>query len=79
MATVKVSKKTYRKLNEIAGRLRASLGRPVSVDETIEFAMKHSKLKPSDFAGTLSLTDAEEAQISNSVEEFWSKWKFPRK
>ena len=79
MATVKVSKKTYRELNEVAGRLRASLGRPVSVDETIDFAMKHSRLKPSDFAGKLSLTDDEEARISKSLEEFWSRWKFPRK
>ncbi len=79
MATVKVSKKTYRKLNQIAGRLRASLGKPVSVDETIEFAMKHSRLKPSDFAGSLSLTDEEEGWISKSLEEFWSRWKFPRK
>jgi len=39
-----------------AKRLRASLGRPVSVEETVEFAMKDSRLKPSDFAGSLSLT-----------------------
>ncbi|MDV3278466.1 MAG: hypothetical protein LYZ69_08390 [Nitrososphaerales archaeon] len=79
MATVKVSKKTYRELNEIAGKLRARLRRPVSVDEAIEFAMKQNRLKPSDFAGSLSLTNEEEAQISKSLEEFWSRWKFPRK
>jgi hypothetical protein len=76
MATVKVSKKTYRTLNEIAGQLRARLRRPVSVDEAIEFVMKKGRLRPSDFAGSLSMTDEEQAQILKGLEEFWSKWKF---
>lgn len=79
MATVKVREKTYRTLNEIAGKLRARLQRPVSVDEAIDFVMRQHKLKPSDFAGSLSLTNEEEAQILNGLKEFWSEWKFRTK
>lgn len=76
MATVKVSKKTYRELNEIAGKLRARFRRPVSVDEVIEFSMKRDRLKPGDYAGTLLLTDEELAEMSNGLRRFWSSWKF---
>ncbi len=75
MATVKVSRKTYRELNEIAGRLRTKLRRPVSVGEAIEFAMGRDRLKPADFAGSLLLTDKEEAQIAEKLARFWSRWK----
>jgi cobalamin biosynthesis protein CbiG len=78
MATVKVSKRTYRELNEIAGKLRARMRRPVSVDEAIEFAMRRDKLKPADFAGSLSLTDKEEAEISEKTARFWSRWRLQR-
>jgi len=40
--------------------------------------MRQGRLKPSNFAGKLSLID-EEGRISKSLEEFWSRWKFPRK
>lgn len=76
MATVKVSEKSYRRLNEIAGRLRAQLRRPVSVGEALDFIMRQGRLNPSDFAGSLSLTDDEEERILKELEEFWSRWKF---
>ena len=40
--------------------------------------MNQGRLKPSDFAGKLSLIDEEEGRISKSLEEFWSRWKFPK-
>ena len=55
MATVKISEQTYKKLNEIAGELRSRLGRPVSVDEAIDYAMRQNKAKPSDYAGSGTL------------------------
>lgn len=76
MATVKVSEKTYRKLNNIAGKLRSKYGRPVSVDEAIEYATSHGRLKASDFAGSMSMSDEEANMISKELREFWSRWKF---
>lgn len=78
MATVKVSRKTYRELNQIAGRLRTRLRRPVSVGQAIEFAMARDRLRPSDFGGSLLLTDKEEAGISEKTARFWSRWKLQR-
>lgn len=77
MATIKVSERTYRRLNQVAGQLRARLRRPVSVDEALEFTMRAAKLKPSDFAGSWSLTDEEEARILKELTAFWSRWKLP--
>jgi hypothetical protein len=74
MATVKVSKETYEKLNKMAGKMRASLNRPVSMDEALESAMKKTGLKPSDFAGTLILGDREATEISEDLSRFWSRW-----
>ncbi len=78
MATVKVSRETYEKLNEVAGRLRARLRRPVSVDEALDATFKAGKTRPSDFAGTLSLTENEAQDIIKELNNFWSKWKSPR-
>ena len=75
MATVKVSKKTYRELNEIAGKLRSRYGRPVSVDEAIEFATRHGRLKASDLAGSMAMSDEEADRISRELGEFWSRWR----
>jgi hypothetical protein len=74
MATVKVSKRTYERLNNIAGRMREDLRRPVSIDEALESAMKTSGLRPSDFAGTFLLDDVEAKEISKELSRFWSRW-----
>jgi len=75
MATVKVSEKTYKKLNQAAGKLRSRLGRPVSVDETLDFIMKENKVSPSDFAGSWSMTDKEALEITNDLDGSWKRWK----
>jgi hypothetical protein len=75
VATVKVSKQTYKKLNELAGELRSRLGRPVSVDEALDYAMKQKRAKPSDYAGSWSMSDAEEKRIEKSLESVWKRWK----
>lgn len=80
MATVKVSDHTYKKLNELAGELRSRLGRPVSVDEALDFALKQKrKLKPSDYAGTWSMSDEEEKRIfGDDLQRMWKRWKLRR-
>lgn len=78
MATVRVSERTYRKLNELAGELRSRLGRPVSVDEALDYAMRQNKAKPSDYAGSWSMSDAEEKRIESGLERVWKRWK-PRR
>ena len=77
MATVRV-KGTFKKLSKLAGEVRASLHRPVSIDEALELSMKTRALKPSDFAGTLILGDREATEISEELSRFWSRWQ-PRK
>lgn len=78
MATVKVSERTYRKLNELAGELRSQLGRPVSVDEALDLLIKEKKTRPSDFAGTWSMTEEEERVVLKNIEALWGRWKLQR-
>jgi len=78
MATVKVSKETYERLNEEAGKLRARLHRPVSIDEVLDSAIKAKAQRPSDFAGTFELSDAEANNIAQYLGEFWSRWQSQR-
>jgi hypothetical protein len=77
MPTVKVSEYTYKKLNRLAGKLRSKTGRPVSVDEALDFVLKgENKLSPSDFVGSWSsMSDAEEEEILRSLDKFWKGWK----
>lgn len=76
--TVKISKETYARLSEIAGELQMKLKHPVSLDEAMKYLLEEKKLKPSDFAGAWSMSDAEEAKIFNSLREMWSRWKLPK-
>ena len=75
MATVKVSEQTYKRLNELAGRLRSRLGRPVSVDEVLDLALREKKPRPADFAGTWLMTDEEEKEIERGLKRSWRRWK----
>jgi hypothetical protein len=77
MATVKVSEETYKKLNRLAGKLRSKTGRPISVDEALDFALKRksNNLSPSDFGSWASMSDAEEEDILRSLDKFWKGWK----
>jgi len=75
MATVKVSEETYAELNRIAGRMRADLNRPVSIDEALETVLEKGRLKPSDFAGAFIMSDREEKEISESLRRSWSRWR----
>ncbi|MGI0078336.1 MAG: hypothetical protein ACRECH_01795 [Nitrososphaerales archaeon] len=78
MATVKVSDQTYRKLNELAGKLRSRLGRPVSVQEALDLAMRQGKPKPADYSGSWLMTDEEGKEIERGLKKGWRRWKLPR-
>lgn len=51
--------------------------RPVSMDEVLDSTMKARELRPSDFAGTVIMTDREADEISRELNRFWSKWRSP--
>lgn len=75
--TIKVSKETYAKLNEIAGELQTKLRRSVSIEEAMKDLIKRKEKgrKISDLAGSWNITDAESKEIKTSIEESWKKWK----
>ena len=77
--TVKISKETYAKLSEIAGKLQMKLKRPVSLDEAMEYLIsKRAKgAKITDLAGSWDITDAELAEIKASLTEAWKRWRPP--
>ncbi len=74
--TIKVSKETYAKLNEIAGELQIKLRRSVSMEEAMKDLIKRKEKgrKISDLAGSWNITDAECKEIEASIEESWKKW-----
>lgn len=53
--------------------------RPVSMDEVLDSAMKERSLRPSDFAGTVVMTDREADEISLELNRFWSRWRIPKR
>lgn len=74
--TIKVSKETYAKLNEIAGELQIRLRRSVSIEEAMKDLIKRKEKgrKISDLAGSWNITDAKFKEIETSIEETWKKW-----
>ena len=74
--TIKVSKETYAKLNEIAGELQIKLRRSVSIEEAMKDLIKRKEKgrKISDLAGSWNITDAELKEIETSIEDSWKGW-----
>ena len=74
--TIKVSKETYAKLNEIDGELKIKLKRSVSIEEAMKDLIKRKEKgrKISDLAGSWNITDAEFKEIETSMEKSWKKW-----
>jgi len=71
--TVRVREDTYRRLNELAARLRERLGRPVSMDEVIRKLLLSKK--PSELAGAWEMSEEEEKAIRDALREMRSKWR----
>jgi hypothetical protein len=74
--TIKVSKETYAKLNEIAGELQVKLRRPVSIEEAMKDLIKRREKgrKISDLAGSWKITETDFMEIKTSINESWQKW-----
>ncbi|MBI2076305.1 MAG: hypothetical protein HYT72_03610 [Candidatus Aenigmarchaeota archaeon] len=74
--TIKVSEKTYRRINELVGALREKKGKPVSINEALsEVLTEMKKSKPSDFAGSWKMSDKEAANLKKEIRELWKSWK----
>ena len=59
----------YERLCEVAGELQVKLKRRVSLDEAMEYLLREKRLKVSDFAGALNMSDDEEAGILKAIED----------
>ncbi len=71
--TVRVREDTYRKLNELAAKLRERLGRPVSMDEVIRRLLMAKR--PSELAGAWNMSEEEEEAVREALRELRSRWR----
>ncbi len=70
--SIKLSDETYRRLVELAGKLQAERGEPVSIEEAIRYLMK-KEITP--LAGSWDVTDEEAEKLRKSLTEGWAKWR----
>ncbi len=70
--SIKLSEDTYRKLVELAGKLQAERGEPVSVEEAIRYLMR-TEISP--LAGSWDITDEEIEEIKKSLRKGWTSWR----
>jgi len=74
--TIKISEKSYNKLNAFAGSLRAKEGKPISIDKALsELFERSTKGKATDFAGSWSMSEEEAENIKNDLKRHWKTWK----
>ena len=74
--TIKISEKSYNKLNAFAGTLREKEGKPVSIDSALSALFEKSpKGKASDFAGSWDMSDEEAEKIKADLKRHWKTWK----
>ncbi len=71
--TVRVREDTYRRLNELAARLRERLGRPVSMDEVIRRLLLSKR--PSELAGAWKMSEEEEEAVREAIGRLRSRWR----
>lgn len=63
----------YRRLVELAGKLQAKRGEPVSIEDAIRHLLLKKEI--SDLAGSWDLTDGEVAEIKRSLRKGWGAWR----
>lgn len=75
--SIRVDKKTYRKLAEETGRLQTKMGRRVSLDETIWYLLKQPREsnRITDLAGTWDVSAEEARDIEDSLRMGWRRWR----
>lgn len=78
--SVRVEERTYRKLSQASGRLQATLGRRVSLDEAIWVLLKGARVegKISDLAGSWDMLESEAREVERALREGWKRWKLPQ-
>ncbi|MGQ9720969.1 MAG: hypothetical protein ACUVXA_06550 [Candidatus Jordarchaeum sp.] len=70
--SIKLSEENYKKLVELAGRLRAEWKRSVSIEDAIKYLMRR---KISDLAGSWDISDEKVREINESLRKVWSSWR----
>ena len=70
--SIKLSEDTYRRLVELAGKLQAERGEPVSIEDAIRYLMR---TEISSLAGSWDITDEELEEIRRSLEKGWRAWR----
>jgi len=79
-SSIRISKKTHKKLVELAGLLQANLKKTITIDEAITFLLEKKSLpgKITDLSGTLDISDEELEEIEKSLQEAWKSWNFKK-
>ena len=74
--TIKISEKSYNKLNAFAGSLRIKEGKPISIDKALsKLFEKSTKGKITDFAGSWIMSAEEAENIKDDLKRHWKTWK----
>ena len=73
LKSIKISAENYDWLVRLSGDMQKKLGKPVSIDYTINSLRKKRKI--SEYAGAWDMNDKEWEEINNSLSEKWKKWK----
>lgn len=75
-SSIRISKKTHKKLVELAGILQANLKRTVSIDEAIDFLLEKKSIpgKITELSGAWDMTDEELEEIMESLQKGWKSW-----
>jgi len=74
--SIRISKKTYEKLVELAGILQANLKRTVSIDDAIKFLLERRSLpgKITELSGSWEITDEQVSETLKSLKKGWNDW-----
>ena len=72
--SVKISEENYRKLSALSGRLREEQGRPVSLNEALDYLQKKESGSLLELAGAWNMTDKEVKTMFANLRKDWDRW-----
>ncbi|MFH1650312.1 MAG: hypothetical protein ABIA93_07250 [Candidatus Woesearchaeota archaeon] len=70
--SVKISEENYKRLCSLSGSLQEEFGRPVSLNEAMDYLWNKPKL--SDVAGMWKMSDAEANKLKRDIKRGWKNW-----
>ena len=70
---IKISKKNYEWLCELAGKMQTEEKRNISIDEALTRLRSSKKL--SDLAGMWNINDKEARKLLSNIRKRWGNWK----